>query len=364
MRTPLALVLVAPLAACTADIYMTDDIDLTWDFELTPRRFEGDLHTPYVKGAPVTLYVDSSDEDEDLSGWTIVSSDASVFRIDRISVDPDRHGISATGQAVGEGTAGLVVIDREGNRVGARAAEVLAPGNARLEAHGYLLLDRQGEAPVDEIRIVQGGTATYLVKYFRDGRELHGNSVLGAGSTPSLNATARTSFLFENREWIAIESTTVGTNSVTLTSDGAPVASIPVVTVPETDITQVALATESERGAEMDEWLVLLAQASDSINRRIFGVDFAWEIDGVMQTEAGDLYRYKFSAGQYVDVSAERSGHTATARIQSSGGYVDSTNNVGCNAGGARGLGSLGIALAAAMFGPLVRRRRRVTDED
>jgi hypothetical protein len=355
MRTLLALALVTPLAACGADIYMTDDIDLTWDFDLTLRRFDGDLHTPYVKGAPVRLYVDSSDEDENLSGWTIVSSDASVFRIDQITVDPDQHGISATGQAVGEGIATLVVIDDNDDRVGSREAEVLAPNSARLDAHGYLIMDRQGEAPVDEIRIVQGGTATYLVNYFRDGRELHGNSVLGAGSTASLVATPRTSFLFENREWIAIESSTVGTNSVTLTSNGDPVATIPVVTVPETDITKVALAAESERGAQMDEWLVLLAQASDTIDRRIFGVDFAWEIDGVMQTDAGDLYRYKFLAGHYVDVTAERSGHTASARIQSSGGYVDSTNNIGCNAGGA---GGLGLALFG-LCGALVRRRRR-----
>jgi len=72
----------------------------------------------------------------------------------------------------------------------------------------------------------------------------------------------------------------------------------------------------------------------------------------VMSTEAGDLYRYHFKKDDYTQVVAERSGHSASTTIQSDYGYVDSTNNIGCNAGG-------GGAGALCLLGLLGLRRRR-----
>src|SRR6185436_18228326 len=70
----------AGLGGCGPEVHLTDDIDLTWDFGITLKRFDGTLHTPYVKGAPVTMYVNAGEKD-DLTGWKISSSDASVFEI-------------------------------------------------------------------------------------------------------------------------------------------------------------------------------------------------------------------------------------------------------------------------------------------
>lgn len=344
------------LSACGPDIHLTDDIDLTWDFELTVKRFDGDLHTPYVKGAPVTLFVSGGDDD-DLTGWKIYSTDSSVFAIDGYTLDEKGHSITATGRALTEGIAGLVIEDHHGKSVGVDEAEVVAPDRVELDAHGYLIMDREPEALVDELRIVAGGEATYLVRYFRGNRMLHGNSVLSIDpTTTGLAARARTSFLFENREWISVQSTTTpGTQSISMRADGTPVGSIPVVTVPETDIADVALINQSERNHEDGDWLVLLAQSYDGVQRKIFGVDYAWEIDGVMQTEAGDLYRYYFEKGDYKTVTAERSGHAATTTIQSDHGFVDSTNRIGCNAGG----GGAGALSALGLLGLLGLRRRR-----
>src|SRR5215470_12508302 len=86
-------------AGCGPDISLTDDIDLTWDFGLTFASFDSTLHTPYVKGAPVTLFVDSSDHKQSLGGWTVESSDPTVFRVDSVGLDNTGHSLAAKGVA-------------------------------------------------------------------------------------------------------------------------------------------------------------------------------------------------------------------------------------------------------------------------
>ncbi len=194
------LALAVALGACGPTITLTDDVDLTWDFGPTLQRFKDDLHTPYIKGTTVKLYVDSDDDSPDFSGWSIVSSDPSIFKVE----DATFNGASlvARGVAVGEGVANLTVRDAGGHVVGHGDAEVLIPDRIQLEAHGLLILGRDDEAMVDDARIVENGTATYLVRYFREARELRGNGVLTVAPTAGLTATPRTSFLFEDREWI------------------------------------------------------------------------------------------------------------------------------------------------------------------
>lgn len=203
----LALALVG--AACGPTYSMTDDIDLTWDFAPTPRRFDDNLHSPYVRGAAVTVFAHSSDDGEDLRGWSVESSDPAVFRID---------GPVASG-----------------------------------------------------------------------GRDL------------------------------AVQ----------------------------------------EKGHADGDWLAALAQAYDAGGARIFGVDYAWKVDGTAQVADGDLYRYQFKAGQYAMVQAQRGAHVNAAQIQSEGGFVDSTNHVGCAAGGGGGslvVGLIGLGLVAVRRRPVTRR--------
>src|SRR5262245_3663294 len=286
---PLSLVLAGAIG-CGPTISITDDLDLTWDFDLTPARFDDDLHTPYVKGAPVKLFVRSSDDHDNLSGWTVESSDDTVFRIDGVAPDFDHKGIVATGVAVGAGTAALDVFDSRHHHQGSGLAEVAAPDHVELDAHPYLIMGLDDQAPVNEARVLEGGTATYLVRYFNNGQELHGNSVLAVNTPTTLVAEPRTTFLFENREWLSLTAATPGPASVELAADGVSLGNFPVITVPETDIASVKMIAQSEAGAKDGQWLVVLAQSADAANRRIFGVDFTWDINGVEQTGEGDLY--------------------------------------------------------------------------
>jgi len=341
------------LGACGSTYTMTDDIDLTWDFSLTPSRFDDDLHTPYVRGTKVTVFAHVSDDDPDFSGWSIVTSDPAVFRITDSAVDGN-GGLAAHGQAAGEGIAELRLLDRHGHEVGHGVAEVLVPDRVELDAHGSLILERDDEAPVGEARVVEGGEATYLVRYFRGDRELHGNGVLAAEVAAGVTAQARTTFLFENREWLTLGASAVGTSMVQLSADQVKVGSVPLVVVPEAAIADVVVLTQSEKGHQDEDWLAALAQAYDGNGARIFGVDYTWNVNGVEQVGDGDLYRYRFKKGLYEMVRAQRGTHTDAAMIQSDQGYVDSTNNVGCAVGGS---GSLMVGLAG--LGLVVGRRRR-----
>jgi len=350
----LALALVG---ACGPTYSMTDDVDLTWDFAVTPRRFDDDLHSPYVRGAGVTVFAHSSDDGEDLRSWSIESSDPAVFRIDGTVASGGRD-LAVRGQAVGEGTAALTLRDPRGHAMGHGVAEVRLPDAIELDAHGSLILGRDDEAAVHEARVLAGGAATYLVRYFQGGRELHGNGVLSADVPPGMTAAPMTTFLLEDREWLMLRTTAAGTGMVQLRADGVAAASLPVVVVTESEIADVVVLTEPESGHKDGDWLAALAQAYDLTGVRIFGVDYAWKVDGAMQLADGDLYRYQFKAGQHTMVQAQRGAHADAAQIQSQGGFVDSTNHVGCAAGGGGSLlvGLVGLGLVAGR-----RRRAPVT---
>jgi hypothetical protein len=353
---PLRLVCLVSLslAACGETITVSDDIDITWDFELTPfDRFDSELHVPYVRGTATTLHVSSDDDDRRFGGWTVESSDPGVFLL--AAPSSDQYSLRAEGTAMAEGIAVITVRDTDGDVRGRTEVEVLQPDRIVLEAHGYLIMDRDDEAPIDEARIIENGTATYHVRYFRGNRELHGNGVLSAIVPAGITAEPRTSFLFENREWLTLHTTTPGTFTIDLAADGESVETRTVEVVPASAVADVAIIAESERGADDGDWLVLLAQAYDSAGRKIFGIDFDWMVDGTMQTESGDLYRYKFKDGAHQNVMAKTGAHSDSVTIQSEKGYVDSTNNIGCQAGGGAGL-----AAAAGMLGLRRRRRRSV----
>jgi MYXO-CTERM domain-containing protein len=349
------LVAAVGLGACGPTYTMTDDIDLTWDFGVSLSRFDDALHAPYVRGTKVTLFARSSDENQDFRGWTIVSSDAGVFRIDENVVDGDARALSAKGQAVAEGTVELRLMDASGDEVGHGVVEVVVPDRIELAAHGSLILGRDDEAVVREARVLEAGTATYLVRYFRGGRELHGNGVLRVEAPEGVVPRARTSYLFENREWLTLDTTTAMAGELAVFADEVRVATVPFVVVPETAIVDVVVLTQPEQGHADGDWLVALAQAYEDGGERIFGVEYIWDVDGASQVGDGDVYRYRFKAGRFQMVQATRGRHSDAVMIQSDEGRVGSSNNVGCAAGGGGSLavGVIGLALIG-------RRRRRV----
>jgi uncharacterized protein (TIGR03382 family) len=341
-------------AACGRTVTLADEVDLTWDFQLTPfDRYVDKLHAPYVLGMSVNLWATSSDDGEDVSHWQIVSSDPSVLEISNPQHIKGSFGATATARAVG--SVDISVLDGSGHALGHGVAEVALPDRVELDAHGYLILGLPDRAPVSEARIAETDTATYLVRYFNRGRELYGNGVLVAPSTPAVTAETRQSYLFEKREWLTLTADTAGASTLPLSVAGQHVSDISVVAVPASDISDVALIAQSEKGAKNGDWLTVLAQATDGSGRNVFGVDYQWNVGGVEQTADGDLYRYEYKKGDVNALTVTRAGHSDSVDIQSDRGYVDNSNRVGCSAGGGAGV----VAPAAAMLALVVGARRR-----
>jgi LPXTG-motif cell wall-anchored protein len=301
------------------------------------------------------IYAEAVERPLDFHGWSIESDNPDVFRI--IGECTPERLLICDAQAIGEGRATLSVRNKHGQRMAREEVEVLVPDRAVLEAAGYLFLHRDKEAPIDDLRILAKGTATYHVRYFRQGRELRGNGVLSVVAPSGVTATVQPTFDQENREWLALTpDATTSCRSIELFADGVSIGTRSLVTVPETDIDHVVIEKLTERDRVDNEPMMVLAQAYDRQGRRIFGVDFKWNLDGVEQSGSGDLFRYDFKKGELRRLTAHRGNRSDSIDIQAEGGKVDSTNpDTGCSAGGSASL-LTGLALAGLVA---FRRRRR-----
>jgi uncharacterized protein (TIGR03382 family) len=335
-------------------VHFSDDVDFEINF-LTLLGPSGEMHSPYVAGSTFRIYLETPTR-TDKSGWTLESSAPGVLKVGAPQVSNLGETFRVEAAAGAEGEAVLTARDVGGTIVGETRVEVLRPDRVELLAHGPLLLHRP-EQPAPEARILAGGTATYLARYFRDGRRLSGNGVLTAEPTSSVGVNVLRSYLFEDRDWLQLSPRSIGRFTVDLTVDGQRVGSVPVEAVGEGDIANIVLSGEDERGASKDESLVVVAEAYDREGRPIYGVEYDWDLDGVRERGEGDLYRYRFDRDEPHRLGAHHGGHSAQVMIHGEG-YVSSTNFVGCSAGGAPGAAAIPCLLLLAGAALLLRRRR------
>jgi MYXO-CTERM domain-containing protein len=320
---------------CGPTVTVKDDVDIDWDFiELTGPSDE--MHTPYVLGSSMNVYVESTDHNNKMNGWSVESSDPTVFSVQNPQYDSD-HRLFVNGYTTGEGFADLTVRDSDHRAVAVHTVEVRLPDRAQIMAHGLLIIGQsETAAEVNEVRLLDGGTATFLVQYFKDNRTLYGNGALGVDAPADVVATTPRTYLFEARDWLQVTPSQVGTSSLSLKVNGNAFATVPLTVVDGSEVQTVHVAGADESHAQKGTWLVALGQALDSMSRQIYGVAFAWEVDGQSQTgwdgDTGDLYRYKFDPAQPKMLAAIYGGVSGVAKIHSSGGYVDSSNNLGCSA--------------------------------
>lgn len=346
-------------ASGCSDMYLADSIDVEFNFSPITGRGDG-LHSPYVVGTSFTIWAnDNLDNSLDEEHFTLESSNPDVIRINR----QDEGSADCTALSVGE--SNMIVYDEDGDRVYSRTLVVAAPDRAEIFAHGPLIIGYDDdEALVDgPVRIVHGGVATFLVRYYEGDRRLYGNGVLEAREAndfENITLEARQSFVSENREWLTIHTSTVGTYDVELLVDGDVVGVGTVEVVPSSEVEEMVLLAESERRADDGEWLAVLAQAYDSNGDPLYGVECTWDIDGDREEGYGDLYRYEYDKDEVVALGANYQDFRDEVTIHASEGYVSSTNNIGCNSTSRRPSGSTALLLLAlvATLIPLRRRPR------
>lgn len=354
----LCLLCVTSLAAASGcyQVTMVDDVDV--DFNFAPLIGASDaLHSPYVRGAGMRLYARSGDGNRKMQGWTMESSDPSVFRIDQLHPD-DR--LSADCAAVGQGSAVVTIKNENGGAEHAGTVRVRLPDRAQLLAHGPLLIQRpDDEAVMTEAHVVKDGEGTFLVRWWAGDEQLAGHGVLSTsldGAPPSVTAHAATTSFLEDREWLQVTGVDLGAASIALYADGQRVSSFPITVVARDAVDGVTLRGQDESGARDGDMLAALAQAKIG-DEPVYGVEFAWTLDGAGQEGLGDLYRYALDSRQKKALTAQAGALGATAMIHGKDGYVDSTNHLGCAIGGRRdGAFSTVACVALALF--LARRRR------
>ena len=341
------------LAGC-AGPYLADDIDLDFDFSLSTRDA---LHLPYVQGTKVTLFADSTDKGQkkETPSWWLESSDSTVLRID------DQKEATANCTAVRAGSAEVRIYRRKGDPspIHASTITVRLPTRAALYAHGPLLIHRsEDEALSQRPKILVGGTATFLVKYFDGDQLLFGNGVLKASSPGLIDLVPKTTFFLENREWLAVTPHASGVHRVSLGVDRMSLG-LEIVGASPSDVDHLELLGEDEGDARDGQWLAILGAAYDAQGQPILGVDFDWDLDGTRQEGEGDMYRYEHRSGQIRQLGAQFAGQRAEVMISAGEGYVWSSNQLGCSTSPAspRAGGSAFPILAAGAV--LVLRRRR-----
>lgn len=361
------------LAAGCKTAALRDDIRTDLNFSFSPITIwkSDELHLPYVTGAKVSVWLED-DANADMNDWRFESSAPEV-----LSVTTRDTGIGSMRAAVTAGAAGTAVLralDVSGRIRYSFSIPVVAPDRAELAPHGPLLLHQSpAQAAVTDARILAGGSTTFHVRYFAGNRRLFGNGALRVAPSAGVLAEPRTTFLFENQEWLTITARRPGEQQVGLSAGTTALPALRVVAVDESALRRIVLSGEDEGGARRGDWLNITATGVDDAGQTVYGVDCDWVLEGVTQTtdgwpwdqapsEVGDLYRYEYRGDLTKSLTASRGTHEATATLHAGLGYVSSTNTLGCSAGG-DDIGALWGALLVLGAALLVARRKPRSDD-
>lgn len=314
------------LTGC-APLEFSDSIDSAYDFERT--LFEkGRLEPRLVLGTSTQIYLYGR---ESFDGWTFEVEDEGVLLVQQVIVDPDGSDyIELSVEAVGTGATYLVAVNPAGVVKGEARVEVALPNRVELMAAGPLLAglgDR--EAFTDSPQILAGGMATFEVHYWRDEQRLFGNAAVEGTGSGDLEVEVVTTWLGEDRDWVQIQTGEAGRQALSLRAAGVKFEQVPIDVVPPEAIASVDLIVESEKGAKQGEDLVILAQAWDDRDEPIYGVEYAWDRNGIGEGGVGDLYRYDYDRRDPGHMVAHWEDLEADVDIHGEG-YVDSSNDLGC----------------------------------
>lgn len=351
MRNLTAGLLATLLAGCNLHhVSLSDDVDTKLTFFILASGATEGLHSPYVRGAQFTLYASTDESTGTAENWQIVSSDTSVLDISS-AVRGSGSQISVGATARGAGSAVIKIIDSGGHVLASEPVDVKIPDAAKVEANGPLVIGRpDSAATVNTPSMVASGVATFLVRWFAGGVELHGNGVLNPDSN-SVGVMPESSYLSVQRDWLQLTApATPGNYQIGLSAGGVYVTQMSIQVVPASDISSISLSGEDESHASLGTYLAVLAQAVGASGAPIYGVEYKFDVDGDNQAGFGDLYRYTYLPGTPKTLTAKMGTMSSNATIHAGSGYVDSTNNVGCSSTGASGTAELVGLCAAALW--------------
>jgi hypothetical protein len=326
-----------------------------------------DLHTPYVNGAKFDITIATTGYTATATtSWSLESGDSTVIRVDG-STSPGNFQV----ETVGTGHTTLSVVDAKGNVLDTHGVDVAEPDSVQLCAHGLLLGGlSDAQAQVTQASVLEGGTATFLVRYFQGSQELWGNNAVRPTGTGAVTAMTTTSSFGDDRDWVEVDAAQPGTGQVSLVVGGSTMAVIPTTVVASSAIQSVGALAQSDANASNGNTLYVFARAFDAQGGDVYGASFAWQVGGAAVSSAltgssmpSDVLSYTYSSSASETVSDELGSFASPLiTIHGTGAAVESTAEVGCSvarAAGSNGAAGGGLVLvlgAAAML--WVRRRR------
>ncbi|MDY0003616.1 MAG: hypothetical protein RBU30_20120 [Polyangia bacterium] len=331
---------------------------ITVEDDLTFQLFSYELHTPYVVGSKVTIYVGRRGDDK-VTGWSAESDNPSVFSIDQIEPSYDGENFTIRCSALAPGESTLRVLNSSGKVATRRTITVKLPDRIDLIPAGLIKVTGDDSPAIEQgepIKILEGGMVTFEVAYYQGDERLFGNGALVAASADaSLVPEVVQTYLFEKREWLRLSADATGLTEVGLMLGGVEVSRRTVEIVTEDQIASVEILAESSAGAKDEDILYLFARAYDADMNDLWGVRFAWALDGSAEQGEGDLYYYYFLKDAERVVSASAGGHSDEVVVFMSGGHVtDSNISLGCSSsGGSEGLLILLVVLILFALGRL-----------
>lgn len=343
-------------------VSMQDDLGLALD----PNN-SNVLHSPYVAGSSFTIGLQPGPKTTN-DGWKLTSSDPSVLQIGGAGGSGTTNIAEFPAQAVGAGHATLTVTDKDGNVIDSAVVDVDVPTRLQLCEQGLIYAGySDDQAALDSVQIVDGGTATFLVRYFAGSQELHGNNALTANDSALADASV-TSTSLSASDFVEITGTGAGTTSVHLAAGGAAL-DLPVTVVDPSVVQRIALAAESESGASEGQQLYVFARALDASGHDVYGSSFAWSVDGQTPSccpnanEPSDLLVYQYHASGTESIAATVDGQSVSTTVHGAPSTTDTTSseNTGCSVrpgNGAPSPSAAGMFLLG--FVALASRRRRV----
>jgi len=295
------------VVGCTpAPVEFHDDLDLNICILCHENSL---LNTPYVVGTEIRFTVFRNENGPGLDGAVLASSDGSILSISGVESGSDT--VSATGKALSPGTVELVLFeDQEMNgTISTAEVEVAQPDAAHFYFAGPIIIHRDSlQNPVEEsVQIVAGGTAAFLVEYTKDGQRLYGNGVLvPKPSSESVLVEVDHVYFFENNDWLIVTPLEEGLHTVDIEVGGEIIDTLTLEVVNEEAIQSVSVFEEkAPKGDQDGEQLFVWAVGQDANGEWIYGVDFQWALDNVVDELCEESPEYKNAVKDAIEEAIE-----------------------------------------------------------
>lgn len=372
MKTNRVLCLVVLAAGCGKNPYFSDDEGAPRPSAPAVGEHPDELSRPYALGTAVNIAVNHLDATQ-AATYQVRSDAPAILSVGKITVSDS--SLTAACTAVGEGDTVIHLVDAGGTVQRSAAITVRAPDSARLLGHGPLRVVEgtpdaaAAAAAEDEVRVLTGGKGVYAVAYSRGGARVYGRGIASVVAAPTVTAERMTSAGMPINEWIFVTPKVAGASSLSLSANGAVLATLPVQAVTEGDLATLALVEEQGGKTDDKQQVWVYASVTDKSGHVVHGVYADWSLDGAPQSgkddpkqTSGDLYRYELDpSGAPRALTATHGPRSATASIRAHQGWVADTTYLGCDIGRGRGTPGAFAALACAVGALLLLRKRRST---